>query len=154
MKFMASLIVVDDVKKSRELYEGVLEQKVVADYGENITFEGGYAIHEREHFEALINKKSTKMSNSFEIYFEHNDLEPVESKLKELGIEFVHGIIEQPWRQRCMRFYDFDKNLIEIGEGLDYTAYRLDKEGMSLEDIAKTVYMGIEGVKESILKYK
>lgn len=154
MKYIASLLVVDSIAKARELYEGVLEQKVLYDYGENITFEGGFSIHEREHFEALINRKSIKMSNSFEIYFEHNDLEPVEEKLKRLDLEFVHGVIEQPWRQKVMRFYDFDKNLVEIGEALDYTAYRLNSEGMPLDTIAKTVYMDIDGVKKSILKYQ
>lgn len=153
MKFMATLVLVDDIKRARELYEGVLEQKVKFDYGENITYEGDFALHEREHFEALIKKKSIKKSNSFEIYFEHNDLEPIEAKIKELGLEFVHGVVEQPWRQRVLRFYDFDKNLIEIGEGLDYLAYRLSEEGLSIEKIAQTTYMSPESVKESIDKY-
>jgi hypothetical protein len=39
MKYICSLIVVKDVTKSRYLYESILGQKVMTDYGENVAFE-------------------------------------------------------------------------------------------------------------------
>ena len=59
MKYTAILVVVDDIAQSRKLYEELLGLCVVADYGENITFEGGLSLHKREHFETLINGRKT-----------------------------------------------------------------------------------------------
>ena len=49
MKFICSLIVVADIDRSRKLYEKILHQKVVTDFGENI---GTYSISliQRKYF--------------------------------------------------------------------------------------------------------
>ena len=76
MRYTATLVVVDDIAQSRKLYEELLGLSVVADYGENITFEGGLSLHKRGHFEMLLNgRKTAKGSNSFEIYLEEDDIE-------------------------------------------------------------------------------
>jgi len=38
IKFVCPLMTVSDMKKSRDFYETVLEQKVESDFGENISF--------------------------------------------------------------------------------------------------------------------
>jgi len=53
MKFVCPLIVVRDIGVSRTFYETVLGQNVLHDLGENVFFEGGFAIHLRSHFEDL-----------------------------------------------------------------------------------------------------
>ncbi len=149
MKFICSLIVVSDIKKSRHLFEGVLGQKVKADFGENITFEGDFAIHQRDHFEGLIDGRSvTPKSNSCELYFEEDNIEWVVAKLEAEGLEFVHPMREQPWKQRVVRFYDYDGNIIEIGESLTSTARRLLAGGKSAEETAKITYLPIDVVKK------
>jgi Glyoxalase-like domain len=45
MKFICPLIVVNDMKTSRNFYENVLNQKVQFDFGENISFEGGLVVN-------------------------------------------------------------------------------------------------------------
>ena len=101
MKFIASLIVVEDIQKSRNLYEKVLNQKVKTDFGENVTFEGDFAIHQKNHFQNLIkNNPIIQKSNNFELYFEHDDLPVIIEKIKDIGLEFVHEIVEQPWKQQ------------------------------------------------------
>lgn len=153
MKFICPLIVVESIDKSRFLYEELLGQNVKTDFGENITFHGDFAIHERKHFEKLIKNKVKQKSNSFELYFEEDDLEEIESILKEHDFEFVHGILEQPWKQKVLRFYDYDKNIIEIGERLEHVAYRLSNENLSIEEISKITYLTVETVKKSISEY-
>jgi len=153
MKFICSLIVVDDVAKARNLYENILKQKVVADFGENVAFQG-FAIHKRDHYKALINDKPiVPGSNAFELYFEEDDLEKLAGELKAGGFEFVHDLREQPWKQKVLRFYDYDKNIIEVGERLEHTAYRLSLEGRSLEDISRITYLPVESVKAAIAEY-
>ena len=155
MKFICSLIVVEDVLKSRTLYEKILNQKVTADFGENVAFEGGFAIHQKSHYKKLINEKPIQTkSNSFELYFEHDEVIDIQNILKREGFEFVHEVREQPWRQMVLRFYDYDNNIIEIGETMEHVAYRLFLENKDIEEIAKITYLDREKIVNSINSYK
>ncbi len=152
MKFICPLIVVEDVKRSRYLYEVLLGQKVKSDFGENVAFEGDFAIHQKNHFQKLINDSPIiSRSNNFELYFEEDDLEPIVEKLRENDFEFVHNIVEQPWKQRVVRFYDYDKNIIEIGETLEHVALRLYQDNYTIEEICRITYLPEDVVKKSVL---
>jgi catechol 2,3-dioxygenase-like lactoylglutathione lyase family enzyme len=154
MKYICSLITVSDIKRSRNFYENILNQKVKYDFGENVTFHGDFAIHLQSHFKALIDNKEIQTGgNNFELYFEYDNVEDIVKTLKVNNIVFLHEIREQPWRQKVVRFYDPDKNIIEIGESIEYLAFRLKNEGLSIEQISKTTNMPIEFVNESIKKF-
>jgi catechol 2,3-dioxygenase-like lactoylglutathione lyase family enzyme len=154
MKYICALITVENIQKSRQFYEGILHQKVITDFGENIGFEGGFALHKRDHFSSLIdNRIILKESNAFELYFEEDDLAVVEKSLQKEGIEFIHGIKEQPWRQQVIRFYDYDKNIIEIGERLEHEAYRLYLEKINIEEIMRYTYLNKESIEKAIVEY-
>jgi len=119
MKYICPLIVVKDIAVSRNFYENILGQKIKYDYGENIVFEGDFSIHLQEHFQALLGNELQliqKKANSFELYFETDELDNMVKKLKDNQIEFIHEIKKQPWGQRVARFYDPDYHLIEMGE--------------------------------------
>jgi len=154
MKFICPLIVVADMPRARHFYEQVLNQTVKYDFGENVTFQGDFAIHLQEHFSRLIDDKPiVAASNSFELYFEEDDLLPLIDKLKACGVEFVHELREQPWRQRVVRFYDPDHNMIEIGESMAYLCFRLCKEGASVEEVAQTSNMPVAFVNEALVTF-
>ena len=87
----------------------------------------------------MINREVNSGGNNFEIYFESDDIKNIESKLKQHNVEFIHEIVEQPWRQRVMRFYDYDKNIVEVGEPMEFVAFRLSKEKNSIENISKII---------------
>jgi catechol 2,3-dioxygenase-like lactoylglutathione lyase family enzyme len=151
MKFICSLITVNDIKRSRDFYEKVLNQKVKFDFGENVTFHGDFAIHLKSHFKGLIDNKEIKnQCNNFELYFEYDNLEEVVGRLKVNGITFVHAIREQPWRQKVVRFYDPDENIIEIGETLEHLSSRLFAEGMTIEKIVSITNLPADFVRKSI----
>lgn len=154
MKYICPLIVVKDIKCSRDFYESVLSQTVKYDLGENVTFHGDFAIHLQSHYSHLINNKPIQSGgNNFELYFEYDDIDAVVVKLKERNVEFVHEAQEQPWRQKVVRVYDPDKNIIEIGESMEYLSYRLSKEGLSNEQISISVGIPVEFVKNSIAQF-
>lgn len=155
MNYVCPLVVVEDVKKSRQLYETLLGQTVKVDFGENITFQGDFALHQKSHFKNLINDAPiASKSNNFELYFEtDDDLESIVNTLKEEKLEFAHDIVEQPWRQQVVRFYDYDFNLIEIGEKMEHVAYRLHQEGLSVAEISKVTYLPEDMVKKAIEDY-
>jgi len=155
MKFICALITDSDIKRSRDFYENLLNQKVKFDFGENVTFHGDFAIHLQSHFKGLIDNKEVKNGeNNFELYFEYDNLEQIVKLLKANNVSFVHEMREQPWRQKVVRFYDPDKNIIEIGESMEFLSYRLKKKCMSIEQISKTIGMPIDFVNSSIENYK
>lgn len=136
IKFICPLITVADIKKSRLFYENILNQKVKFDFGENVTYEGDFAIHLQTHFQSLINQKEIiRPNNSCELYFESDAIEELSEKLKSAGIVFVHEIREQPWRQKVARFYDPDYNLLEVGESMESLIKRLSSDGMTFDEI-------------------
>jgi len=154
MKFISPLITVSDIKRSRDFYENLLNQKVKFDFGENVTFQGDFSIHLRTHFRELIDNKEIRPGgNNFELYFEYDDVDQIAQKLKENNVVFVHETREQPWRQKVVRFYDPDENMIEIGESLEYLCFRLSNEGLPLEQISVITYMPVDFVKNALEKY-
>lgn len=154
MKFICPLIAVEDVERSRKFYEVVLGQRVKFDFGENVTFEGDFAIHLRSHFQQLIDGKPIQLGgNGYELYFEEVRVDEFAQKLKQHSVTFVHEVREQPWRQKVVRFYDPDGHIIEVGESMEYLSYRLHQEGMSVEAIAKATGLPKEFVKMGIAKF-
>ncbi|HBQ87415.1 MAG TPA: glyoxalase [Syntrophomonas sp.] len=141
MRFVCSLIVVNDISISRNFYEKVLNQKIEYDFGENVLFEGGFAIHLKSHFAELIKVSPADIiprSNNSELYFEEDDLDGLLEKLKRLdSVEYIHGIQEQPWGQRVIRFYDPDQHIVEVGESMASVAIRFLNQGLSIEETAQ-----------------
>jgi predicted enzyme related to lactoylglutathione lyase len=128
MKYICSLITVENMSHSKLFYEEAMKQKIKYDFGENVLFEGGFAIHLKSHFAKLIDHKSiTSPSNNFELYFEFDDVDSFVKELKNNKIDCIHEPKEQPWRQKIVRFYDPDKNIIEIAESLEFSSFRLSK---------------------------
>lgn len=149
MKFICPLITVNNITRSRKFYESVLNQKVKADFGENVTFHGDFSIHLKSHYLGLINYNQIKSGgNNFELYFEHDDIDNIVDRLKEYGATFIHPAQEQPWRQKVVRFYDPDQNIIEVGESMEHLAYRLHCEGLAIDEIATITYMPKELIGE------
>lgn len=157
MKFVCPLIVVKDIEQSKNFYQNILNQKVKYDFGENITFEGDFAIHLKSHYLKLLKNDSCKIikqSNNFELYFETDDIESIYLKLKNEEIVFIHEILEQPWGQKAMRFYDLDFHIIEIGETMESVVTRLYNTGLTIDEICKKSSMPIDFVEYTIKNYK
>lgn len=83
MKYICPLITVKDINISKTFYQNILNQKIKEDYDQNVVFEGDFSIHLQSHYEMLIeNFKIRNGGNNFELYFEENDLENIQLKLK------------------------------------------------------------------------
>jgi len=152
MKFICPLLAVNDIEISKKFYENVLDQKVQYDFGENVSFEGGFAIHLKSHFSNLISISEGNIiqkSNNSELYFEEEDLDSFLQKLSVLdSIQYIHGLKEQPWGQRVIRLYDPDMHIIEVGEPMESVVKRLLNEGLSVEETSKRTLMPEEFVKQ------
>ena len=152
MSSLATIIIVEDIARSRTLYEGILGQKVVADFGiYNVGFEGGFAMYRRSFFQELTGRESVlDKSNSFVLYLEVDKIEELENVIRENRFEFLHETREQPWKQRILRFYDYDNHIVEIAEKMDAVSRRLFDENHSIEEISKMTGLPIEEVQKQI----
>ena len=156
MKYICPLIVVKDIAVSRKFYEQVLGQKVKFDFGENVSFEGDFFFFFLEHYLGLLKNDSIKIknrSNNFELYFEEDEIEKAVEGIAQSGVEFIHHMYEQPWGQRCARFYDPDGHIIEIGESMESVVVRFYNQGIDVADIPNKTSLPIEFV-ESALKQR
>lgn len=154
MSFVSSIIVVEEIARSRTLYEGILHLNVTADFGiHNVGFEGGLSLYRKAFFEELIGGQVLLAKhNAVVLYFEVDDLEELEEKVAQNGFEFIHKIREQPWKQRNFRFYDYDQHILEIAEKMGVVITRLRQNGSSIAEIANLTGYSIEQVAQEFEK--
>jgi hypothetical protein len=156
MSFVSSIIVVEDVLRSRMLYEKILNMKVSGDFGiYNVGFEGGLSLYRKTFFQELIEGQvDLDRHNNVVLYFEVENLEDLEQKIAREDFEFIHRIREQPWKQRTFRFYDYDNHILEIAERMDSVIYRLKQNGNTTEEIAKLTGYPVDQVLQELEKHK
>lgn len=156
MGFVSSIIVVEDIPRSRRLYADILGLKVTADFGiYNVGFEGGLSMYRKVFFEELSGKPvDLAKHHNLVLYFEYERLEELEKEIAENGFEFIHPIREQPWKQRTFRFYDYDQHVLEVAERMDVVIARLRGEGHSIEDIAGMTGYSVDQVHLELEKHK
>jgi catechol 2,3-dioxygenase-like lactoylglutathione lyase family enzyme len=145
LKYICPLIVVEDIERSRYFYEQLLGQKVRYDFGEDVQFEGDFTIHLRSGFQSLLGDAAqypaSRKSHWGELYFETDEIEQISQSLQGAGVEFIHPMREQPWGQRCMRVYDPDGHVLEIGEPMEAAVMRLHRQGLSIQLISERTSM-------------
>jgi catechol 2,3-dioxygenase-like lactoylglutathione lyase family enzyme len=137
MKYTSTLIAVSDMEKSRQFYHDVLGMNVVADFGANVTLNGGIVLQTLDTWISFIRTDKVVLpNNAGELYFEEEDLDAFLENLKQFDICYVHPLFEHRWGQRVVRFYDPDKHIIEVGEKLDTVILRFMEQGLSAEETA------------------
>jgi len=151
MKYGGTLLAVSDMEKSKNFYGTVLEQKVILDLGVHVSFECGISL--QDNYAELVGEDLPikKQSNNFQLYFEVEDIDGWKVKINNLeGIEFIHDIKEYSWGQRVMRFYDYDKYIIEVSESMESVVKRFLKQGLSVEETAKRTMYPVEFVQHCL----
>lgn len=151
MKLKNPMLVVKDIDKSVEFYKKVLGLRVVVDFGANKTLTGGLCLQTLETYKDFIGTDEISFGgNNFEVYFEEDDFDKFEEKLKDCNVEYVHPVKEHSWGQRAVRFYDPDKHIIEVGENLQSVCKRFLNSGMTAEEVAKRMDVPIKFVNSCI----
>lgn len=140
--FHSLVLFVKDIDRSKKFYTEILGQEIEYDFGNNVALKGGITLWKMRP-DHIINKsgKHSKIgtTKAYEIYFETDNLDIIQEMIAKNHLKILHDLMEEPWGQRTIRFYDPDNNLIEIGETLEKFVGRMAGMGMSLEEIsAKT----------------
>ena len=137
LKYTSTLIAVADMEISKQFYHDVLGLEIVADFGDNVTLDGGIALQTMNTWKTFIRTDNLVLpNNAGELYFEEEDMDTFCDHLKKFDICYVHPLFEHRWGQRVVRFYDPDKHIIEVGEKLDAVILCFMENGLSAEETA------------------
>lgn len=155
IQFQGAVVFVRDTALSRSFYEDLLEQRVIADYGPVIGFEG-FSIWQADHAGTILFKgryanEGILGRRNLELCFEEDDIHRIWGKITSAGIELVHPLEEQPWGQLAFRFYDPDHHIVEIGEPIPVFVKRFYDTGMSVDEVAGRTSVSREVI-EKILR--
>ena len=154
--YRSCVLLVKDIEESKHFYNTILGQKIIMDFGRNVSFEGGFAIWERDYALNLIFQGKAKEilvgGNNVELYFETNYLNDLYKRLVKQKVKVIHSTLEHPWGQRGFRIRDPDDHILEFGETMENVILRLNMQGLSLEEISKKSEMPIEFIKMALKK--
>ena len=146
--YHSCVLLVNDIEKSKHFYKNILGQKIIMDFGRNVSFEGGLSIWEKDYALNLIFQEKTDEiavgGNNFEIYFETEDLDNLLDRLLNEKVEVIHSVMEHSWGQRGFRVRDPDGHIVEFSESMESVVRRLNMNGLSLEEVAKKSMMPME----------
>ena len=148
MTYASTLIAVRDMEKSKRFYHDVLGLRVTADFGANVTLDGGVVLQTMDTWQSFIRTDAVVLpNNAGELYFEEDDMDSFCAHLKSFEIQFVHELFEHRWGQRGVRFYDPDGHIIEIGEKMETVVRRFMAQGLSAEETAARMDVPIDFVR-------
>lgn len=148
MKYEGTLIAVSDMERAKYFYERVMEQKVAMDLGVHVAFEAGFSLQSNYPELVGVELPMKTCSNNFQLYFEVENLDEWQDKIANTeGIVFLHKAKEYPWGQRAMRFYDYDRYIVEVAESMESIARRYLSQGLSIEETAQRTMYPVEFVK-------
>jgi catechol 2,3-dioxygenase-like lactoylglutathione lyase family enzyme len=120
MKHVDTIILVEDIKRSRAFYIDTLGLEILHDWDVMLIFKDRFSIHQadcllpKEETTKVFQKGKQGQGNVI-IYFEVDDIQSTFTKLQDKGVKIIHGIVQLP-QQKIFRMVDPDGHIIEIGE--------------------------------------
>ena len=92
LKFKCPLLAVTDMEKSIRFYEEVIGDRVAMNFGENVQFEGGFALQGMVKWKTMLhNAKVRRNGNASELYFEEDDFDGFIDYLKVIVDDVIDG---------------------------------------------------------------
>jgi len=142
------------MESSKRFYREVLGLEVAADFGANVTLTGGIVLQTADTWARFIRRAADEIvyqNNAAELYFEEDRIDDFAAKLAAIpGIVYVHPLLEHPWGQRVVRFYDPDGHIIEVGENLAMVVRRFLDGGLSVQETAARMDMPEDDVRSCL----
>ena len=120
MKLKNILIVVKDIKKSKQFYHDLFGLATILDNDGNMILTEGLVLQDEKIWKDFLDKDIVHKNNSCELYFKEKNIEAFVEKLEKLypSVEYVNRLLTHSWGQKIVRFYDPDGNLIEVGTSM------------------------------------
>ena len=93
MKYICTLLVVEHMERSKQFYREVLGQEVVSDLGANVTLSCGLSLQTMDSWKQFTRLEQISLGhNASELYFETEDLDAFEERLRSMPISYVHPL--------------------------------------------------------------
>ena len=117
MQLRNVLIVVNDMERAIRFYKDIFGLQVILDQDGNVIMSEGLVLQDAKIWQDFLKRELIAKNNMTELYFEESDIEGFVKKIEESDyeIEYVNELMEHSWKQKVVRFYDPDGNLIEVG---------------------------------------
>ena len=151
MKFVCPLLVVKDIAASVRFYQELFGLAVAYDFGENVSFVNGPALQSLASFAKITEISDDTVfcrPHNMELYFEEEEFDAFAARLAaRKNIRYLHDVIEHPWGQRVVRFYDPNFHIIEVGEPMDVVIRRCLTGGMNVAETAAKTQHPLEMVR-------
>lgn len=152
IKFHSTVIMTEEFEQMKSFYQNILQQEIEFDFGNCIGFKNGLSLWKLKEEYPIAKKLGRTFDKSgnknLEICFETDDFELVIENLKKHKLNYLHEVTEELWGQQTVRFYDPEKNLVEIGETIPCFVKRFKRQGMGIEDVSKRTSVPIELVEQ------
>ncbi|MDY6800189.1 MAG: hypothetical protein SVU94_03085 [Bacteroidota bacterium] len=84
------------------------------------------------------------------ICFESGHFDEISNLIQSKKIQQLQNVIEEQCGQRTIRFFDTDKNLVEIGETFPVFIKRLKNKGLYVNEINKKTGVPADKIKKLI----
>ena len=151
MKYVSTLIAVQDMERSKRFYHDVLGLNVVSDFGANAVLDGGIALQTLDSWREFIGRQDVAFSHhAGELYFEEADMDRFLARLQSFEIFYVHPPMEHRWGQRVVRFYDPDRHIVEVGEDMVMVVRRFADSGMAPEAVARRMDVPLDYIQSCL----
>ncbi len=139
LKYHSTVLFVKDIERAKHLYCELMGIPVETDMGKNVILKSGITLWEIAESNIIVTelgRERLSLGNKSELYFETDEIEKVYALMAKNEIRFLHNIHVEPWGQRTLRFFDYDENIIEVGETIQIFLGRMANAGLSIEEIA------------------
>ncbi len=156
VQYHSVVLFVENIESAKQFYCEFLALPIEMDMGKNVMLKGGITLWEISGDNIILKKlgnDNITSGNRSELYFETNNLDEVRENIRKYGYRELHGIHEEPWGQKTIRFFDCDQNIVEIGEELKTFLSRMVKEGWEINDLCSKTGMKINDI-ERVLDIK
>jgi len=150
ISYTSAVLLARQYDRMVDFYRNVLEQQVRYDFDGCIQFESGLSIWRVREDHPVSKALSSRGGGNaaLEICFETDDMDVQGTRIAAMGVTLAHGVFEESWGQRTLRFFDPDGNLVELGESMPAFCKRMHLSGMSVEEIGKKT-----GIQQDTIKH-
>jgi catechol 2,3-dioxygenase-like lactoylglutathione lyase family enzyme len=154
IRLHSSVLLTTDVKRLSAFYVQVLGQEVEHDFGACIILRCGLSLWQPSNDLTITAKLGYSChpsgNKNLELCFETEAFEADVERLQASGIRWLHDLVEEPWGQRTVRFFDPDGNLVELGESIPAFIRRHYASGLSAQAVAEKTGVPLDTVLQFI----
>lgn len=156
IRFHSSVLLTNDIKRLSAFYMEVLGQAVQHDFGACIVLQCGLSLWQPSDELTIAAKLGycchPSGNKNLELCFETETFTSDVERIKASDATFLHDVVEEPWGQQAVRFFDPDGNLVELGESIPTFVRRHHAAGLSPEAVAERTGVPLEAVLQYLSK--